>query len=602
MNLSNRVVAFPYTPPPEAKYANLCLQAKAGEEVQVVRQVGGWAVLKLGERMGLFPLAYTVKKKDVKAGNGESSGVSVGCPLENENESVTKTDGCPEFFMEGGSVVTDAEPPAQRAVRNHGNLKRPGCDRISLDFHVSGESEVANTADDAECNVLFTRVRCLPDESEREMPDGSGGAETEVIRKGDRTTTGNELRDAACVLSARKLPEETTGRTGKLRKMPQSRHGDMDYRDKFEEAVGELRGQFVELDMEVEWLNSVTDRLQAVRQNLVGACTSRNETCGSQQLQEGEDEGKNHGDQFDAAALKQYVSQLQQSLVAYKAKSDTAPASSVDGGLAGCEGATATAAKQNGGECTDGFEVPWWWVISAELRAEMQSIRECIWRELETLSYYSGQRQRLCANADRLLCLKASMDEESWTLKESEDALEVVAPAGTYKIAYGSGSNNSSYLTDSSHENSFVNSNQDTSLSLAPEGSREDVEVVMKEGFVWPASIPGMLDNEKNVAETHQRAIKKYEEKLEKLRKGKGEEAFERMRAMEKLRKALSTGDAALSALLNRLNEKKAFVMRYRNVAAIMEEQLAISRKLLQQKRVNSRGNPKSPQQAEPTN
>ncbi|EKF38107.1 hypothetical protein MOQ_001685 [Trypanosoma cruzi marinkellei] len=176
----------------------------------------------------------------------------------------------------------------------------------------------------------------------------------------------------------------------------------------------------------------------------------------------------------------------------------------------------------------------------------------------------------------RLRRIQAAIEEESCALRESEEALEVVAPTGSYEVVRDGDFNSGGPLQP-------VGSGKPSVLS---QGGAGEVEVVMREGFTWPATLPGLTAEEQDALSNYQRLVNKYEAKHQHWQKQHEEATEAKLPSVnEKLRAAISKGDMALNELLQRTENLKEFVTKYGPVAESIREQVAVSQRILERQR-----------------
>nr|CCC93353.1 unnamed protein product [Trypanosoma congolense IL3000] len=397
MALSNRVIVFPYIPPSDAAFAGLCLRARPGEKAQVARKVGDWAVLEVGGRIGLYPLAYTVKVTEHKSCvNGGGRVAAAPDTLSSRKSPTAKgKDDAFEKYSERRDTVASPELGVKNDAEPSGvNIGVHTARRVTVpqDTHYSNANDTT---------ALFTRMRHDTKSGVRVTLGGCGAVSDEEGRVGDG--------DCDRVSDTSRYDCHLMSSSEKNDHRPKSlvRQEGAEKRERLCSAIGSLRKQFVDLDLEVEWTNNIAARIQAIRQYLIDARNPESIPCGVQRSHPPREEQKaaevTRPGGLDLEVLKKVIYQLQNTLLMY-AKGSGATSSSVEGYSTPAEDETmGEVAALKHDECGSELEQLWHGSLGPEMKSELQSIEECIQRELETFSYYTSQRQRLQANAERLL-------------------------------------------------------------------------------------------------------------------------------------------------------------------------------------------------------
>ncbi|KAG8347304.1 hypothetical protein ERJ75_000274900 [Trypanosoma vivax] len=601
---SLRVVAFPYHPPHNAPYAKLCLQAQSGQEVRLLRCMAGWSILYADGAVGLFPLDYIVEKKlchkeadavksDEEQKREEKSPTPMQMSTDIDLTLVTDTvddgvDGLgantslssssfddsdvvggkgPGLFRRprsciagrGGRAVTSHAESVQGDTNNSG-------DRLFRRVHHSGVCEDSDKSSNnhrktrgmqAESPLGCPASRSMPDSSEEDF-------EIKTVRK-----IGRVLGSSRCRIRSPSSVAHGSQVTAEEENIP------------IVEVRRMLEGHCSKLNSEADWMHRFSNGVQAAHQHLrdVRTCASTTGEVEKQGLQ-----SRCLSEKEFLAKVKKCTSHLRFIVLSHKAASRLSSSVSSHGSSP-CDASCDADTDKSEDDCGSPGYTERSPSQSLGHTSDVKAMKVCIRRELETLSNYSAQKQKLCDRMGLFERIHAAMVAESRELRESEVALDQIAPPEVCRVLYS---------PTGSPERATAPVHVDAVSAPVPVVNQEDIEVITKEGFEWPATLPGMTDEEKAMVDGHRRVVEKYENKCKKLiqQREAQEKARRESSTIAKLQRALSTGDAALRELQLEVEAEKAFVSEHEHTAAVLKEQLIITRKLLQRRLGGSRPEP----------
>ncbi|KEG08534.1 hypothetical protein DQ04_06971020 [Trypanosoma grayi] len=591
--MSSRIVAFPYTPSADAPFADVCLSVKPGARLRVVRRAAPWAIAEADGRIGIFPLVFTRDEHEgklVMRTARQDSSVAASLPPE---ESIVADDNDDANAESGAATPAGAECRAGEASSspksNSQYNKRSGSNHSSDSNSGSISGASASEEHTGTPDALFTRVLRSTERQGSTRGGGNRDRGTGAMRDSvDESVTEAKRREAE------ENEDEIIARN-RLRRAPKEEKVNrlislMQQKGEEDPEVRNLRQQYRELEVELAWLSHTTDRVGAERQRVLDArATCVQQRAAQQQAFAEELESLKHV--FSSKSAD--VEKLQRCAASLRSILQT---NGVVEGMPSSPHSTCSAPHELEAEEGGNVQEP----TEEELAqnpvaaAEVEALKKCVHQEQETLRDYDEQRRQLRARMERLQRVQAAIDEESRALQESEDALDVAAPTSTYTVVRNSGADGGgggSSTSGNADGNSALQLVGSRRSSVVSQSSAGDVDVVMCDGFAWPATLPGLTAEERDAMENYQRLLHKYEGKRQKW---KQEHLETRSGAspdvVEKLRSALSTGDKALSELLSQTEKLKAFVERYGAVAATVSEQVAISRRLLQRQQTKCEG------------
>ncbi|RNF24485.1 uncharacterized protein Tco025E_02455 [Trypanosoma conorhini] len=611
--MSFRIVAFPYTPPADAAYAEACLPARPGTRVRVVRRAESWAIVESGGRLGLFPIVFTRDERQdrplLRKARQELAGVASPAPEETtvldsgaHGEEVSRAAEAtpplePQHDANEGVVVPGASGHVSSNTSETG-IRGPAGRHPHLDSAAGAGDEGggAGVVASLPTQVRLCRVQRVSGDKQEHGPQYNrkgcgtlrgGGVATETPQ---RETEGEEDGRIACSRRGRVAGDEVTGQVGLA---PQ--HARRPAQDGERDELQELRGQYAELDAELGWLSRVTAAVMTERQRVRDAHASDiTERAAERQARMEELEWLARGAAAKDTELKaaaNYIASLRSILSKNNVSGAppgsarqpppqlcTAPSPSPSPLARHAQDAREEDLNDNSeDEEEEEEDVPEpveALARDAEATAEVLAIKTCIRHEQETLQNYQEQYTQLTAELRCLRRVQAAIEEESSALRESEAALEAVAPTGSYTVVH------SSSTCDGGARRQSAEGGEPSAAS--PRGAG-DVELVMRDGFTWPATLPGLTTEEQAAISNYQRLLHKYEAKLRKWEEEHGETREPKSSSVnEELRAAILTGDKALNELMQRTAKMKEFVTKYGAVAESLGGQVAVSQRALQ--------------------
>ncbi|KAF8282768.1 hypothetical protein TcYC6_0022630 [Trypanosoma cruzi] len=631
--MSFRIVAFPYSPPAGAPYADACLPAQPGERLRLVRRVDPWAIVESGGRFGLFPIVFTRDDRQ-------------GCPRMRtaareelvETISLSPEDNIVLEEKDSDNILNHAAgvaPPHETKQDKAEVFVVPGCGSTSgckneldnsnkisssgvedhhpkyVDCNAAAEDEGWRTKKDASFLKKVPR-RCSGQRvSERRRDgdcfqyetEGRGNPHGECLADARLQKTEEEEGEKETVTCSRHVRVSVIEGKEKLVSPPQQARPVV--QDCSSDALQELRRQYMELDAEMAWLSHVTENVRAERQRVRDAHASDAQQRAAQELANTEEMERLirniAAKDAELKAARKYAVHLRSILLANNITGDfleslspTPPPLSFslpsflqqiqeqcnddkenkdDAYNNSHEDEDEDEDEDDDDDVSEPVEEL---ARDANAAAEVNAIKECIKQEQETLQDYREQHNQLIAHMKRLRRIQAAIEEESCALRESEEALEAVAPTGSYEVVRDGG-----FISEGPLQP--IGSGKASVLS---QGGAGEVDVAMREGFAWPATLPGLTAEEQDALSNYQRLFNKYEAKHQYWQKQHEEATEKKLSSVnEKLRATISKGDMALNELLQRTENLKEFVTKYGPVAESIREQVAVSQRILERQR-----------------
>ncbi|PWU87073.1 hypothetical protein C4B63_102g51 [Trypanosoma cruzi] len=626
--MSFRIVAFPYSPPAGAPYADACLPAQPGERLRLVRRVDPWAIVESGGRFGLFPIVFTrddcqgcprmrtaareklvetislspednivLEEKDSDNVLNHSAGVAPS--------HETKQDKAEFFVVPGCGSNSDCK----NELDNSNQISSSGVEDHHpkyVDCNAAAEEEGWRTKKDAPFLKKVPR-RCTGQRVSGRRRDGDC---CQYETEGRGNPHGECLADARWEKTEEEEGEEETVNCsrhvrvsvieGKERLVSPPQQARPVVQDCSSDALQELRRQYMELDAEMAWISHVTENVRAERQRVRDAHASDAQQRAAQELANTEEMERLirniAAKDAELKAARKCAAHLRSILLANNITGDfleslppTPPPLSFslssflqqiqeqcNDDEENKDDAYNNSHEDDDYDDGDVSEPVEELARDANAAAEVNAIKECIKQEQETLQEYHEQHNQLIAHMKRLRRIQAAIEEESCALRESEEVLEAVAPKRSYEVVRDGGFISGGPLQP-------VGSGKASVLS---QGGAGEVDVAMREGFAWPATLPGLTAEEQDALSNYQRLFNKYEAKQQYWQKQHEEATETKLSSVnEKLRAAISKGDMALNELLQRTENLKEFVTKYGPVAESIREQVAVSQRILERQR-----------------